>query len=466
MIAYFRANDPYRILGVIALVLLIRLPFYISGIPLIIPELKWMLIGDRLADGFMMYRDIWEVYGPLSVSVYKWIDILFGQSRLVYFILSTILVIVQSILFNETLLNNKAYSQSTYIPAFCYGLAMNLFYDFMTLSPILMAMTFVLMALNNLFKRMDNTTRDDLFVHTGIYLAIATLFELSMVLFLGVTVIALLLFTGSIVRRMLLLVTAYLIVMTLASVYYFWNDASEYYHSFFFHTVWSIPSNSYVGFSKLFLAVLIPLLILLFAFFKMFQVGRYINFQVRIQNVMLFSLVGGGMSIVVINEISSYQLIWFVPGLAFFMAHLIQTMKFWLFAEITGAFLVVLLVLNNVFALNGWFFVKESAIYENAIVEESNTMSEQQKIWVIGEDIDEYTLNRLGSPFLNWELSKKVLNELNYYDNIVEVNKGLENSLPEVIIDKEKVIPNLFERIPSLEQQYEAQGLGIYILKQ
>ena len=64
-----------------------------------------------------------------------------------------------------------------------YMLFMNLYFDFLTLTPALMSMTFVLLAINNLIKRMDNKTRDELFLLTGIYLGVATLFYLPSFLF-------------------------------------------------------------------------------------------------------------------------------------------------------------------------------------------------------------------------------------------------------------------------------------------
>lgn len=465
MISYFRTNDPYRIVGVILLVLLIRLPFYLSGIPILVPELKWLLIGDRLADGHLMYRDLWDVYGPLTVAVYKYIDLVFGQSRIAYFVISSLLVVFQSVVFNEMLLRNKAYNQSTYVPAFCYALCMNVFPDFMTLSPILMAMTFILLALNNLFARMSNLVQDQLFVSTGVYLAIATLFQFTTSIFLFIVVIALLLFAGSISRRVLLLFVSYFVVMLLASVYYFWQGSASYYHSFFIHSLWSVPISVWTGLLDTLLFSLIPILIVLFAFFRMIQIGKYINFQLRIQRVMLMCIGGGLFSLFLVKDFATYQLIWFVPSLAFFIAHLIQDMKSWLFAEITAASVALLLLFNCVFALKGWFFVDQSALYQYAAVNESEANVEGKKIWVIDERPDVYEGNKLGVGFLNWELSKETLTGAGVYESVIEINDQLQGDLPELILDRKQVMPLLFEKNPILGDYYDYQGSGIYILK-
>ena len=165
-----------------------------------------MLIGEALAGGKDMYKDIWDFTGPLAAGTYSIIHLLFGKSVLAYRTVSIILVVIQCGIFNNLLLKNKAYNQNTYIPALLYMLFMHLSFDFITLSPILMGMTFTLLGINNLFQRMDNTTRDDLFVRIGLYLGIATLFYLPFFFYFVVIIISLLIYTGSILRRIFLMI--------------------------------------------------------------------------------------------------------------------------------------------------------------------------------------------------------------------------------------------------------------------
>lgn len=190
-----------------------------------LPELKWMLLGERLGSGdFVMYQGVWDYTAPLSVFIYKWLFICFGKSRIPYFVLSILLVVIQAGIFNNVMLRNKAYNSSTYVPALVYMVFMNAFFDFLTLSPVLLSMTFVLLAMNNLFKRMDNQTKDELFIFTGVYLGIAALFYLPTVWFFMITILSLVLYTGSILRRMMLLIYGFALVVGLAGLYFYWFD--------------------------------------------------------------------------------------------------------------------------------------------------------------------------------------------------------------------------------------------------
>ena len=142
MLSFFRINDPYRLAFVLVLLLIFRLPFIIYGIPLTLPELKWMLVGEAMANGKMLYRDIWENIGPLSAFIYQSVDFLFGRSQLAYQLISLILVFIQAVIFNRLLLINKAYNENSYVPALIYTICMSMTFEFLTLSPILILSEF------------------------------------------------------------------------------------------------------------------------------------------------------------------------------------------------------------------------------------------------------------------------------------------------------------------------------------
>ena len=312
MLGFFKVNDPYRLIAALGLLLIIRTTFYWIGIPLTIPEVKWMIIGESLGNGGIIYKDLWDHIGPFSAFVYELLYLLFGKTDIPYKVLSVILVIIQAGIFNFLMLKNKAYNQNTYVPAMVYVIVMNLSYDFLTLSPVLMGMTFVLLAINNLFKRMDNTTRDDLFVQTGLYLGLATLLFQPYFLYFIVTILSLVIFTGSIIRRMLLLVYGYFLVLCLVAVYYFWHDSFSLFRIGFIESILTMKPYVYMEFVDFLLLITIPCIILIVSFVKMKQLGRYINYQLKIQRVMIFFLLSGIPALLLVKEISPFQLIYFI----------------------------------------------------------------------------------------------------------------------------------------------------------
>ncbi|PIB36318.1 hypothetical protein BFP72_13400 [Reichenbachiella sp. 5M10] len=469
MLSYFKANDPYRLLGAFLLLLLIRVSVIVSGVPPIMPELKWLLLGERLSqDGMLMYRDVWDYTAPLSVFVYKWLHILFGKSRLSYQLMSMLLVAFQAMIFNNIMLKNKAYNTNSYVPALIYVITMNFCFDFMTLSPVLMAMTFILLALNNLFKRMDNHTQDELFIFTGIYLGVATMFYLPSIFYVLVTLIALLLYTGSIFRRMLLLFYGFLMVLVLTALFFYWNDGFSVFYHHVYKSLWSIGAYNYLSVKGFLLMLMVPGAILGFSLFKVYKMGKFVNFQSRIQSVMLMFLVSGLFAFTILKERSTFQFIYFVPVWAFFITHYLLLIRNWILAEASFLLVLVLLLSNFFFPLKGWMYVDRIIGFDELIVQESEyaTLTEGKKILVIGEGLRHYQRASIATPYLEWRLSKELLSNLDYYDNSAEVFRQLNAELPEVIIDEKQVVPELFEMMPTIAAQYREHPVheGVYVL--
>ena len=314
---------------------MIRLPLFYFGLPVIIPEVKWLLIGEALANGKNMYKDIWDFTGPLAAGFYSLLHMFFGKSINAYRSFSIILVLIQCGIFNNLLLSNKAYNQNTYLPALMYMVFMHISFDFLTLSPVLMGMTFALLAVNNLFQRIDNTTRDELFIQMGLYIGIATLFYLPFFLYFLIIIISLLVFTGSIFRRMLLIIYGFFIVLTLAALYYFWFDSLSVFRIFYLKSAFILLSFDYFSWKEFLGLSAIPLMIFSISYFKTKTIGKYINSQIKIQRVMLMFMITGIIAMLLSKEFSMYQLIYIVPGLAFFASNYLLLIKKWLIAEMT-----------------------------------------------------------------------------------------------------------------------------------
>lgn len=471
MLTFFKTNDPYRLVGVLLLLLLIRVPIFISGVPMILPELKWLLIGERLGSGdYIMYQGVWDYTAPLAVFVYKWLFVLFGKSRVPYYILSAILVVIQAGIFNNVMLRNKAYNGSNYVPALIYMVFMNTFFDFLTLSPVLLSMTFVLLAMNNLFKRMDNQTKDELFIFTGVFLGIATLFYLPAFWYFFITVLSLVLYTGSILRRMMLLVYGFAIVAGMASLYFYWFDDYLIFQHHVLNSLWVIDTIKYLNWTELTIVATVPMLIFFMSIYKVRKFGKYINFQEKIQQVMLMFFLAGFMALVMAREVSTYQLIFFVPTVAFYVAHYLLLIKNWVVAELSAGIIILLVLYNHLAFSHNWFHVDQFMSYESLKVQESayEKLVRGKKILVLGDEMQHYKNASLATPYLNWRLSKIQLKQLNYYDNSAETFVNFSKDLPEVIIDQELTMPSLFKIMPTISSQYiHHEGYPeVYLLKE
>ena len=78
-----------------------------------------------------------------------------------------------------------------------------------------------------------------------------------------------------------------------------------------------------------------------------------------------------------------------------------------------------------------------------------------QRILIIGEDLSAYRYNQLATPYLNWDLSKYDLKNLDNYEAVINIFDHFRKDPPDYILDRENVVEKLFQRAPALASQYE-----------
>jgi len=439
----------------------------ISGIPETLPELNWMLIGEKLSSGNSMYSDVWDDLAPLSAGVYWILDSIFGRSARAHHILSLCVVIIQSYLFNQFLLKNKAYNRNTYVPALIYMVLMNCFFDFNLLSPVLMSLTFLLLSLNNIFKRIDKQTKDEFFLNTGIFLGLATLFYLPSLFFLPALMLSLLLFTASIFRRYMLLLYGFMIPVGSCWAYYYWNGASFEFGSFFIGSIGGKDPSGFMDINSVLLIGSVPALFTLLALWKIMR-GRYVNYQVRFQYVMVFIMLSGLLAVMISDPIAPNQAMILVPPLAFFISHYFLLLGRGFFREIMFTVFLAGILLVGWGSFYKLPLVDQWISYQPLLVKETqwDTVVSGKRTMVFGKNLSIYRNAQPATPFLNWHLSSPFLARLNYYDNLDFIFRSFEADPPTIIIDLENRVPAFFERLPAIAYRYRSNGAGVYQLKE
>ena len=334
---------------------------------------------------------------------------------------------------------------------------MNLFFDFNSLSPILMSLTLILLAINNIFKRIDNQTQDSFFLNTGIYLGLASLFYLPAVAFFLATVLSLLLFTGSLFRRYVLLLYGFGLPWLFTWMYFYWNNAHKDFYIQFLQSVFFIDVAHWLSGPLLLALAAAPLLFTIMAMYRLITRARYVNFQVRFQYVMVFMLVLAAPSVFAAKALAPYQLMVFVPMLAFFISHYFLLSRRRLLSELLflvffGATIGINLgfqynvaQLRNQLPTNNYILPLQ--FQESAVVD-------GKRILVTGNTLTAYQHAQHATQYLNWQLASIHFTNVAYYDNLTDLYINLNNDLPEVILDAEGVMPAIFEKMPLLASKY------------
>ncbi len=468
MLSLFKINDPYKILIILFVAVIIQLPIFISGINITLPEIEWHTVGTKLAEGGELYIDVYYPIGPLSAQVYRLLSLVAPDGYLIYRILGLILVIIQAVIFNIGLIQYKAYNQNTYVPSLIYFVLLMGMEDYITLSPQLMGLTFILFSISLTFKIIEGRKRaDEDFIKIGLFSGFAALFYPLYILFIFPVIIALIFFTNTIIRRFLLLVLGVFLPFFLTWLKFYWfNQLDEFYFNLDFLFL-AGSSGSLLSWKGIFGIFLIPGLLLLYSFFRVMQSLGFINYQVRLQKYYFLYVVFGILIVLLDYHQSSHILIVFIPVMAFFIAHLFLMMRKTIIAETLFVAFLSLIVLQN---YNSSFSVIEGSEfldYSNQYAGSNSSFSKGQgeRILVMGNGTDRYLGNYLSTPYLSWVMLEHQLEHLDNYNVIVRIFENFEKDLPEIIIDEHSTMPEILSRIPELSELYTKRGNQIYNLK-
>lgn len=439
------------------LLLALRIPLMLHGLPLTQPELNWMLVGERIHRGFMIYTQTWDSLSPLSAGVYALSDVVFGRSQLAYQVLGLLLVMFQSAYFSYSLQRYNLYNDRTHLPAVLYVLCATLFFDSYTLSPVLLGLTFLLIALNGFFAQLQKDGIENDSFGVGFYLGVATLFYIPFAWFAVFAFTGFLLLSAVRLRKFLLLLFGFgLPVIIVLLVFYLLNGYDAIYYNWI--AVFLERNIQYYVDLQTLIIVVLPLAVLLLLSATQLLRGntRSVNFQIRCQQLMFFWLLTAVASLAFAPDLAPYAFLIFVPPTAFFGTYFFLLAKKPWMGEVAFLGILLCIVLNNW----GRFYLPAAAPWHDArlTVQQTDGAIANKRLLIIGPGLDEYRNNTPATPYLHWRLARRHFENLDNYVTVIELYNNFRQDLPDVIIDKQNIVPTLFDRIPALANLYQKQG--------
>ncbi|SDA37356.1 hypothetical protein SAMN03080617_00051 [Algoriphagus alkaliphilus] len=463
MLSFFKVNDPFRLIGVaIYLILLAIVMLGFFSFPLTQPQLIYMVLGERLSDGFFLYQDIIDDTGPLSAGFFTFIDFLFGRNQFAYELIGRMLVLFQIIYWNTVLIRYRVFEENTYLPAIIMAALFHLSFDMATLSPALLGSTFLVLAIGQLFSQtvlQKETSESTLLI--GIYGGIATGFHLNFGIFLPYMIFMGIAISGFSIRQLLLSLIGFFLPILLVMMFYFWNNGlTEAFQ------IWPLifTYEKYNYQSLVIWAVLgaFPLILALVGYFYSAVLrGSTINQQKQRQMIiiwMVFSLA----EFFLIKRQATYQLLIFIPGLTFLITQFFLNTSKSLIGKL--AFLILLFGLP----IAGWWFWQQELKSESTYFVRSKAdyqINPGEKIMVMSKDSSPYLENPLGGPFLNYNLTKAFLESEKTLEQKAKIFQNLTSQKPQVVIDPSGMFKNLLNELPALKSLYTETHPGVFRLK-
>jgi len=461
LLQYFRINDPYRLLGLLVIMVLINLPFFINPPEITYPELKSILVGEKVHEGKAMYTTVVDSTPPLAAWINGILDMLMGRSIVARHLLSFFIVFVQAAFIGIVFVDKKAFTENTYIPSLIFIVLFFFSFDTLALSPELLGSGILLLALNNLFKEIEfRESRDESVFSLGLFIGLASLISFSFVVHLAGAITILIIFTRSPFRKYLLMVLGFLIPhVLLISVYYLKGGLVDLWE-FYYTPNLVFTSDRYLTPGGLWVLGAIPLFFLLISFVMLNREARFTKYQSQLVQIMFFWMVFSFLQAFYSKDLRPQSFITVLPSLSFFIAHYLLLIRRRRLAEISVWFLLLGIVSVNQLAR---FNTIESVTYNALLVRESSLAEVvDKKVLLLDNDLSVYRQNSLGTSFLNWPLSQEIFNEPDYYENVIRVNQSFKEDLPDIIFDPNKLMKNFFRRIPALEKQYKEVKPGVF----
>jgi hypothetical protein len=463
LLRLFRVNDPYRLLGIFAVLVAVSLWFFTDPMSITLDELKSMVLGESLNDGKSLYAELFTNTPPLAAWLYSWIEFVFGRSLTARHIISLLIIFFQGSFFAILLINNKAQNENTYLPAMIFGILCLFSFDMLSLSGELLASTFLLFALNNLFKEIEfRIQHDSILLNLGVYLGVASLFVFSYSVFLPGTLVILMIFTRATVRKILLLVFGFALPhLLLMAIYFTKGDFSFVWTNFYLGNEWRMD-NSISLWSMVCLSA-IPITYFLLSLVMVNREAHLTKYQSQLLQVMFLWLGVAILEVALAGKMTPARVITFAPPVAYFTSHYLLLIRrkwigeimLWIF--IGGILITSYLARYEIITsidYKGLFFKKSS--YTDQI--------KGKKVLVLGADWSLYKENSLASYFYDWSLSKDYFENPDYIENVVLIDQSFAQDAPEVIIDKQNLMEKVMLRNPKLKSKYVRNG-DLYILK-
>ncbi len=446
----------------VLLFLLIRLPLVLVGMPATLSELHHMLLGERLAAGFMHYQDVYDTTAPLSAAVYWLLDLVAGRSYLVHRLLATLLIGYQAFLLNYIFNRNQVHPQKSYVPALFYMLFGSIFFELDVLSPLLLGHTFVLLAVSSLTSISKDAANAGRLFKAGFMLGLAALCYLPLVWFLVLGFFAIIYFASGAFRSTLLMLTGFAFPFSVVFTFFLYQDALGPFLELGLAWSWQFKFTFVLPFWQVVKVAAVPMLVLVLSFLSLPLVNLGANYQARFLQFMLIWLIVVALVLVSGHDGSAKGLIMVLPLLAYFGVFLFtwSGKKFWI-ADILFLVIVASVVAMRYNPLGLVYLplgidpelvqVREAPRYRNI---------QNEEILVLGPDLNYYQHNRLGSPYLRWDLAKPFFGRRNHYDALFTIFTDLRHRPPAYIIDQKGLMPELQYKLPAVFGRYERQENG------
>lgn len=462
MLRYFRINDPYRLLGLLVLLIIVCLPLFIDSAELTLPELKSMVLGEKVAAGYTLYSEVIDDTPPLAAWFYGATDFLFGRTTTGRHILAFLILFLQSAFLGFILIDKRAFPENTFIPTLIFSLLTLISFDLFSLTADLAAFGFLLLALNAMLNEIEfRTQRDETIFNLGFFISLASLFTFSYILFFPGLVLILIFFTRNSLRKYLLMTSGFLLPHLLIICYYYLIDQSDALWGMFYKSAFSFSGQPLISLTSLLILTLVPLVYMLISLLFLNRNAHLTKYQSQVLQAMFIWLIISLIHLYFTTDLRPQSLLPVFPPIVFFFTYFFLLIRRKKYAELNLWVLFIGIVSTLYLARYQKILPVD---YSQLKVSSSSIAFSGKRILVLDDDFSVFMNNTASPPFIDWKLTKGILDGPQFYENVLLVNRLFELDPPEIILDPENRLEKFTDRIPLLKNNYSKAENGQWVI--
>lgn len=406
-----------------------------------------------------MYTSLVDSTAPLTAWFNEMVESLFGRSLLARHIVAFLIIFLQAAYLGIMFIIRKVFNENTYIPSLLFCLLCFVSYDMVTLSGELIGLSFLLLALNNLFKEIEfRVQRDETIFNLGLFISLASLFSFAYIIYLFCVIAILFFFTRTPLRKFLLLAFGVLLPhLIVISIAYLNGSLSKMWEYYYLANL-GFDRQTFISTKAMFVLGGIPLFYFIVSVFMLQREARFSKYQSQLVQIMFLWIGFSLLYIFYCKNLRPQNLLVFIPGLAFLFSHFFLFIRRKRFAEMNlWIFLLSVISIGYLARYNKLTSVN----YSTLTVPPPNKRIVNKRLLILENDLAYFQENKLATPYLNWRLSESVFRNPEYYENLTEVYHALHSDPPQIIIDKENLMKPFLERMPEIKKKYLRTG-GVY----
>jgi hypothetical protein len=449
----------------LGILILLKIPFIGQPLPLLSSELERMLVGEKLNLDLKLYSEVFTEIGPLSAYAYKVVNLFFGKNKAAYEGLAAIFLMAQTWFFVYMVNKRNLLNEKNYISGLIFLIICHASFEFFKLTPSLMSNFFVLLSLNAVLRQLEkreNAGEDVL--EAGLFLGIATLFDISNFLLIIWVVVSLFFFTRTTLRQNAMVLLAFGLPLFLAYLLYFFNGQALAFQDLWLFNLSPNFRFSWLALKDIILAYLVPFVIGSFGIIRVFRGSRYNSLQNRSHQIILLFGLFVFVSLFVANEFYPSALFALCIPMAFFCSGFFVHLKKMIIPELIFLAFMAVILIPMYFGANSLNSNLQSLKNYRVNTTKIDPAVEGKRIFITGEQTETYKNTSIATGYLSWNLAKRDFENPNNFMSLTSIYNNFSKDLPEVIIDEKNVMPKIFENLPDLAKKYRREKNRYFLI--